>query len=104
MKKLIVAALAALSIAGCNPIDPVVKSESEYRLYKIVEIKRPKHFRVVVEDTKTGFKQQVSVSKHCNRWKEVELYSTTSLMTTWTTTKSGVTNKRIEGSSICPRS
>lgn len=100
MKKLIVAACAALMLTGC---DPVVKRAGEYRHYKIVEIKRPKHFRVVLLDIESGTKHQVSVSKHCNRWREVELYSETYLIAETITHESGRVSTYIRGaSSICP--
>ncbi|AXF53074.1 MAG: putative lipoprotein [Caudoviricetes sp.] len=99
MKKLIVAACAALMLTGC---DQIVSEKSEYRQYKIVEIKRPKHFRVVVRDMNTGTEHRVSVSKHCNRWREVELYSETALMSTTYTYESGRVYTYIQGRSICP--
>lgn len=100
MKKLIVAALAAIMLTGCTQ---PVSEDSEYRQYKIIEIKRPKHFRVVVLDMINGSEHRVSVSKHCNKWRDVVLYSEISLMTTRYTYEDGSVRTHINGRSICPR-
>lgn len=100
MKRLIVAALAALSLTAC---DKIVKQEAEYRNYEIVDVKPPKRLYVTLKDVKTGFQTRVYVSKRCSRWREIELHSETALMTTWYTYESGETSKHINVNSICPR-
>jgi len=65
-------------LAGCE----VAEVESRKVVtYKIVDIKRPKHFRVSLQDETGRVFKNVSVSKHCNRWREVKLGSMINLTT-----------------------
>lgn len=62
--------LAVLMLTGCEkPVSQV----QQFGVFKVVEIKRPKHFRVVLENTETGTRHKVGVSKHCNSWRELKL-------------------------------
>lgn len=75
MKVLGLMFLVIVSLTGCESRQDLVIN-SVTKTYKIVEIKRPKHFRVSIEDVKTGETfNNLSVSKHCNNWRELELGS-----------------------------
>ena len=67
--------LTVLSLTACDMDwmeSPVVHSY-QTNTYRVVEIHQPKHFRVVLEDVKTGARRFVNVSKHCNRWRELQM-------------------------------
>jgi hypothetical protein len=67
--------LAVLSLTACDMDwmeSPVVHSY-QTNTYRVVEINRPKHFRVMLENVKTGERRKVNVSKHCNRWRELQM-------------------------------
>lgn len=63
-----IAAIAAMCIAlaGCD-MGRVVGTER--RAAVITAINPPKHFGITVRDD-TGHVQEISVSKHCNSWRE----------------------------------
>ena len=51
--------------------------DSTYRDYVVVSINRPKHFHVDLRDVKTGkVYTHIYVSKHCNKWRELQVGST----------------------------
>jgi hypothetical protein len=78
MKKIIYAFIAMLVLSGCE--HAVVESR-EVVTYKIVDVKRPKHFRVSLQDNNGRIFKNLSVSKHCNRWREVQVGSMINLTT-----------------------
>lgn len=79
-----------------------VESQS-FKKYTIIGINRPKHFRVALQDESGRVFQKVSVSKHCNRWREVQLGSVVTLNTVIMTNKDGTDRWiDIEARSICP--
>lgn len=65
--------IAVLSLAACDAMERPVYQSQQVNVYDVVDIKQPKHFRVVLENVKTGERRQVNVSKHCNRWRELKL-------------------------------
>lgn len=90
--------ILCLLLIGCKK---AIVESSTIVTYKIIDIKRPKHFRVTLQDQNGRIFQNVSVSKHCNRWREVQLNSQVSLVTD--IMKRG--NERwidINARSICP--
>lgn len=80
MKKiqLLMLLISSLVLTGCEKT--VVESQS-IKSYTIIEIKRPKHFRVSLKDKDGRVFKNVGVSKHCNRWKEVQLGTVVELNT-----------------------
>jgi hypothetical protein len=64
---------AVLSLTACDWMESPVVHSYQTNTYRVVEINRPKHFRVVLENVKTGERRKVSVSKHCNRWRELQM-------------------------------
>ncbi len=51
--------------------------DSTYRDYVVVSINQPKHFHVDLRDVKTGkVYTHIYVSKHCNKWRELQVGST----------------------------
>ena len=78
MKKILCLIFAVATLSGC---EKAVVESRKVVTYKIVDIYRPKHFRVSLEDTNGRVFKSVSVSKHCNRWREVKLGSIVNLTT-----------------------
>lgn len=66
------------SLTGC---ERAVVESTKVVTYKIIDVKRPKHFRVSLQDETGRIYKKVSVSKHCNRWREVKVGSTVRLTT-----------------------
>lgn len=84
-------------------VDKTIVESTTIKTYTIVDIKRPKHFRVSLQDERGRIFQTVAVSKHCNRWREVKLGTVVQLPTSIMTKESG--KERwidIEARSICP--
>lgn len=78
LHKVLLTILVAISLAGC---EKTVIESSKVVNYKIIDIKSPKHFRVTLQDNTGRVFQNVAVSKHCNRWREVQLNTKVSLVT-----------------------
>lgn len=72
MKRLLLLC-AIVSLAACERSERPVFHSQQINVYDVVDIKSPKHFRVVLENVKTGERRQVNVSKHCNRWRELKM-------------------------------
>lgn len=54
----------------------LVVLNTEYRQYEVIGINPPKHFRLDLKDVKTNrIYENVSVSKHCNNWRNLPLHS-----------------------------
>lgn len=98
---LILTLISLLPLSGCTGRYSV-ESQS-FKKYTIIGINRPKHFRVALQDESGRVFQSVSVSKHCNRWREVQLGSVVILNTVIMTNKDGTDRWiDIEASSVCP--
>lgn len=92
---------SVLLLTGC---DKRVVESTEVKKYTIVDIKSPKHFRVSLQDESGRIFKTVSVSKHCNRWREVQLNSIVYLPTTIMTTESKKSRWiEINAKAVCPR-
>lgn len=68
----LVVAGIGLSLSGCEQREITGSSVETFR---ITDIRQPKHFRVELQNVRTGRKQWENVSKHCNRWREVKIGS-----------------------------
>lgn len=81
-----------------------ISTTVETREYIVSNIKRPKHFRVDLTDAVTGqVYRDKSISKHCNRWREVEDGSHFYLPTTLDRYEDNTYYFHIDARSICPR-
>lgn len=98
---LILTLMSLLPLTGCQGRYSV-ESQS-FKNYTIIGINRPKHFRVALQDESGRVFEKVSVSKHCNRWREVKLGSVVSLNTVIMTNADGTDRWiDIEATRICP--
>jgi hypothetical protein len=104
MNKLLLGILASLTITACDST-PNILISSKMVEYKLVGMKRPKHFRVDLVDMSTGnLYTNVAVSKHCNSWDTVQLGTKYTLETRVYISKDK-TNQytNINARKICPR-
>lgn len=86
-------------LTGCEKT--VVESQS-IQTYTIVDIKRPKHFRISLKDNTGRIFKDVAVSKHCNRWREVKV-GTVVQLNTMILKKAEERWMKIQAQEICPR-
>lgn len=74
MLKYISLILMSIILSGC--FERPVETERHRKVYEIIEIKRPKHFRVTLRDVETGrIFENKNISKHCNHWQKLKLNS-----------------------------
>lgn len=107
------AALAGLAIAAGilyigNPagLERRQVFSDTVKTYKLVSLKQPKHFRVTLQDIQTGkIYENVNVSKHCNRWREVKIGGLWDIHeVVYVYPKAKIYQTRLEGvRTICPR-
>lgn len=95
--------VAGVALAGC--FERPVIHEQGYQEFEVVGIDRPKHFRVDLKRVVGGaVYKNVSVSKHCNRWREVYIGQRFKLLeTTYHYKESGRFSTHIEARPVCPR-
>lgn len=68
--------LGVIFLTGCEPHQPDVVESRIRKVYEIVEVRRPKHFRVDIKDVETGrIYKNKSISKHCNHWPKLKVGS-----------------------------
>lgn len=68
--------LSVIFITGCKPPQPDVVESRTRKVYEIVEVRRPKHFRVDIKDVETGrIYKNKGISKHCNHWQKLKIGS-----------------------------
>lgn len=68
--------LGVIFLTGCEPHQPDVVESRIRKVYEIVEVRRPKHFRVDIKDVETGrIYKNKSISKHCNHWQKLKVGS-----------------------------
>lgn len=73
--KLLIILLASLTLlTGCGFNDTIVSQK--LKTYEVIDIKRPKHFKVSLRDVETNqvFKM-IRVSKRCSNWRNLKLGS-----------------------------
>lgn len=101
MKKIFAICVMAMALVGC---EKPVKETHTYETYRVLEVKRPKHFRVTLQNVRNGYtKENVNVSKHCSRWQEVQVGSEYTLATHIRYWQDNTRSVHIEARSICPR-
>lgn len=98
IKMIYVLVLTVFVLTGCK--ETVVES-SKIINFTIVDIKRPKHFRVSLIDENGKLYKDVSISKHCNRWGEVNV-GTIVKLNTYTMKRGEDRWLTIDATSICP--
>lgn len=65
-----------IMLVGCEPRKPDPIESSIRKVYEIVEVRRPKHFRVDIKDVETGrIYKNKGISKHCNHWQKLKVGS-----------------------------
>lgn len=94
-----------IGILSLFKVDRQVIESTETKKYIIVGINQPKHFRVDLKDETGRIFQTVAVSKHCNRWREVQLNTVVYLPTSIMKNESGEGKRwiKINARSVCPR-
>jgi hypothetical protein len=67
---------SVILLTGCEPRQPDPVESRIRKVYEIVNINRPKHFRVDIKDVETGrvYKNK-GISKHCNHWQKLKVGS-----------------------------
>lgn len=75
MKRLLIGVALAGMLTGCDMFEQREITGSRVETFRITDIRQPKHFRVELQNVRTGRKQWESISKHCNRWREVKIGS-----------------------------
>lgn len=75
MKRLLIGITLAGMLTGCDMFEQREITGSHVETFKIVDLRRPKHFSVELQNVRTGARHWQSVSKHCNRWNEVKIGS-----------------------------
>lgn len=77
MKPIILTVLISVFLlTGCEPRQPDTVESRIRKVYEIVDIRRPKHFRVDIKDVETGrIYKNKGISKHCNHWQNLKVGS-----------------------------
>ncbi len=74
MNKLICISFFLILLSGC---DAAVVLKSVEKEYEVIEIKRPKYFKVTLKDKVTGETySRLSVSKRCSSWNKLKIGDT----------------------------
>ena len=98
-----IAMLAGLvALTGCSHGEVV---ETTQQTFEVTHVDPPKRFRVTLRNVDTGqVFEDVYVSKHCSRWREVPVGTELTLSVSTYRTSASETFQRIDTPyTICPR-
>ena len=88
-------------LAAAQPPAPVAVETHEVE-FTITGLRPPKHFAADLMDRYGAVNRNVAVSKHCNRWREIQIGSKITLPVTVYRDHEGKTFTRINAYKVCP--